>query len=88
MFSHAALLEKRTALISAALIQSGQQHTRGILIQTMDEPDLARRSLKAALIQIIAALKGTADFGITTKAVWMREHTRRLVDDHDETIPM
>lgn len=88
MFSHVALLEKRAAFFSAALVQSGQQHTRGVLIQTMDEPDLARRSIKAALIQIIAALKGTANFGISPSAVWMREHTRWFVDDHDEAIPM
>ena len=77
-----------TAAFGGLFIQGGEQGTGGILIEPVNEPDLARRTAKASAIEVVLSLKGGAIFGIEARGVRVREHTCGLVDHDDETIPV
>ena len=57
-------LKQGAAFFGGAFVEGGEENAGGVLIKPMNQPDFACGAIKAFLIEVVAAFKGAADFGV------------------------
>jgi hypothetical protein len=88
LFPHGAGFERLAAAQGGLFIEGAKEHSRGILIEAMNQPDPAGRPFKNLVFQIIAPFKGGALLAAGAPGVGVGEDAGWFVDDNDKAVPM